>query len=191
MSLSLMDIMKQIINPSCIYILHGLNMMKVVIIYLYWIESIELANQLIPFVRNLTLDYTCGEELIVSKEEDCSKLFMNTWSSILIKNGLCNSLYEDLVISNYTCLHSIHIEDNSLQNIHTLEINNNPNLQFILFGYSTIYYSTSVIISGSFKIAIILLELPSLKELRFVIDALCFVESLIIHGQLNILSLRI
>lgn len=137
---------------------------------------------MLPFVKDLSLNYTCGEDLVISKEEDCSLLFNSSWSSIIVKDGLCNSLNEELVITNYECLTSLHFESKSLQNIQSLVIQDNPNLQFILFGYFSLENAENVTIASICYYFIIITDLPSLNELQFISNSFYNTFSMVIHG---------
>ena len=43
-------------------------------------------------------------QLIVSSDADCEQLLLNHWVEITVNPGYCNSMTNDLVISNYTSL---------------------------------------------------------------------------------------
>ena len=43
-------------------------------------------------------------QLIVSSDEDCELLLLSHWVEIIVNPGYCNSMTNDLVISNYTSL---------------------------------------------------------------------------------------
>ena len=72
--------------------------------------------------------------LVVSSESDCNELSQTHWQSITIKEDLCNSKQDDLIIVNYPNLESIHVEKRSLQNLRSLVISDNPLLSNISFG---------------------------------------------------------
>ena len=82
--------------------------------------------------------------MIVTKESDCSMINQGNWSSIVIFPSLCNSYYNDIIITNNTCLQSINIQNNALQNINTLVISDNPNLIVFIVGRYGSYYATDV-----------------------------------------------
>ena len=79
-------------------------------------------------------------DLIINNDDDCEKIKDNTWKSITVNAGLCNSMIDDLVISNYTHLESIVImadnqnSINTLANLNSLIIIDNPKLQSIVLG---------------------------------------------------------
>ena len=76
-----------------------------------------------------------NSDLIISSDSDCDKIEENTWKSITVNAGLCNSMIGDLNISNYTNLQSITIKASTtlqqmtLSNLNSLTISNNPNLK--------------------------------------------------------------
>ena len=77
-------------------------------------------------------------DLVISSDSDCNKIEENTWKSITVNAGLCNSMNGDLVISGYPYLESITImadnQSNTLANLHSLMIIGNPKLQSIVLG---------------------------------------------------------
>ena len=71
------------------------------------------------------------QSLVVTKEEDCGLLSQTHWQSIVVEQGLCNSLTGNLTISAYPHLQSIAIKEDSLNNLQSLTIANNPLLTHI------------------------------------------------------------
>ena len=71
------------------------------------------------------------QSLVVTKEEDCGLLSQTHWQSIVVEQGLCNSLTGNLTISAYPHLQSITIKEESLNNLQSLTIANNPLLTHI------------------------------------------------------------
>ena len=88
-------------------------------------------------------------DLTISKDSDCEKLFNRGTSSIIIEAGYCNELTGDRRISYYPYLESITIkasttsEINTLANLNSLTISNNPLLKSIIIedGYDISYGS--------------------------------------------------
>ena len=78
--------------------------------------------------------FTCSsaEDLIISSNTNCEKLHENGWKSITVYEGYCNSIEEDLIIGNNPCLQSITLYKNTLKNLNSLTIINNPQLQSIV-----------------------------------------------------------
>ena len=67
-------------------------------------------------------------ELIIATEEDCSKIFETSWTSIYVKSGLCNSFTSDLVLSDYPCLQTIYFEKYSFIYVPSITFSNMPQL---------------------------------------------------------------
>ena len=144
-----------------IYILHGLTMIQgCVLLCYYHIESTLLANQVLNHIHSINIQPFCGEKLIVTKEDDCSKINQGLWSSITIFSGLCNSLNIDLIIANNTCLELINIQNKALQNINSLVISDNPYLIFIMVGSYSLGNAYDVTISSRLEYLYIIIDLP-------------------------------
>ena len=128
-----------------IYTLHCFTMIQGCVLFCYYqIESILLANQVLNRIHSMDIQILCGEELIVTKEGDCSMINQGNWSSIIVFSGLCNSYYDNVIITNNSCLQLINIQNNALQNINTLVISDNPNLIVFIVGRYGSYYATDV-----------------------------------------------
>ena len=63
-------------------------------------------------------------------------IYESGWSSITVKEGYCDSLSGDLVISNNPCLQYIYLQDNALSNIQSIVLSNLTNLSLIRTEYS-------------------------------------------------------
>ena len=63
-----------------------------------------------------------GQDLVISTEEDCGKMFEAGWKTITIKEGLCENTSEDLDFSNNECLQSIDVGKNLLKNVKTVKL---------------------------------------------------------------------
>ena len=94
-------------------------------------------------------------DLVISSDADCEKIKQNGWTSITVNAGLCNSMTDDLDISNYYYLESITVKGSTsskvstLGNLNSLTISNNPLLKSIVttdgYGYySGTYYAPFV-----------------------------------------------
>lgn len=79
--------------------------------------------------------------LRVTKESECEKLTDNTWKSIVVESGLCNSMTGDLRIENYPHLYSLIVKDQSLMNLNSLTITNNPYLNHFETGITYIMFT--------------------------------------------------
>ena len=76
-------------------------------------------------------------------------IYESGWSSITVKEGYCDSLYDDLVISNNDCLQYIYLQDNALSNIQSVVLSNLTNLSLIRIEY-TLYRVYSLTLSSTF-----------------------------------------
>ena len=63
-------------------------------------------------------------------------IYESGWSSITVKEGYCDSLYDDLVISNNDCLQYIYLQDYTLSNIQSVVLSNLTNLALIRTDHS-------------------------------------------------------
>ena len=95
--------------------------------------------------------------LVISNDNDCEKLSNPDSSTLLstsitVNAGRCNSLTGDLDVSHYPFLESITIKAstsmiNTLANLNSLTISNNPLLKSVAVENGYRYYSSS---SGSY-----------------------------------------
>ena len=130
--------------------------MIVIFILLFHIVSSNLQTMIISSLGIRSC--SAAQSLTVSSDSDCEKLQEHGWTSIIVNSGLCNSMRGNLSISNYPCLESIDIKKNSLRNLNSLVISNNPQLSSIAIedgdGYpyytGAFYYVKSVKISSIF-----------------------------------------
>ena len=74
-------------------------------------------------------------------------IYESGWSSITVKEGNCDSLSGDLVISNDNCLQYIYLQDNTLSNIQSIVLSNLTNLSLIRIEY-TLYQVSSLTLSS-------------------------------------------
>ena len=103
------------------------------------IGSFKLVDFLLPHVQQYAIETTCGKELIIQQETDCDKLSENSWSTITVMTGLCNSLTNPLTISNNACLKYLHIHGYALMNVESFTIENNSSLEFIQTGMDSLF----------------------------------------------------
>ena len=80
----------------------------------------------------VTLSFDPHPPLVITSDSDCERLLQNGWKSITVNEGLCNSMRGNLVISDNACLETIVIKKNSLKNLNSLVISNNPQLSSIV-----------------------------------------------------------
>ena len=76
-------------------------------------------------------------------------IYESGWSSITVKEGYCDSLSDDLVISNDNCLQYIYLQDNTLSSIQFITLSNLTNLSLIRIEY-TLYQVYSLTLSSIF-----------------------------------------
>ena len=76
-------------------------------------------------------------------------IYESGWSSITVKEGYCDSLSGDLVISNDNCLQYIYLQDYTLSNIQSVILFNLTNLSLIRIEY-TLYQVSSLTLSSIF-----------------------------------------
>ena len=73
-----------------------------------FIVSSSLANQIKSHLYTIPTTSICGSPLVIENDDDCYKLNQSGWSSIVVNEGLCNSMTESLSISNQNCLQYIY-----------------------------------------------------------------------------------
>ena len=81
-------------------------------------------------------------------------IYESGWSSITVKEGYCDSLYDDLVISNNDCLQYIYLQDNTLSSIQFITLSNLTNLSLIRIENS-LYQVYSLTLSSIFYLMFI------------------------------------
>ena len=67
------------------------------------------------------------------------------------------------MITNNTCLQSINIQNNVLQNINTFVLSDNPNLIIIIVGRDSIVNAHDVTLTSIFDYLYIIIDLPYLS----------------------------
>ena len=92
----------------------------------------------------------CGSPLVIQNNYDCYKLKQPRWSSIVVKEWLCNSMTGSLSISNNTCLQYIYIQSGSLKNINSFSISSLPELKWFITESESFYETTSLTLSSIF-----------------------------------------
>ena len=109
--LSSVDSILMVKKHSIDYIRIIFNMMKVWYLFYSSLESIELANQILPHVIQWNTDIVDDNPLVIENEDDYTKLigFDHLKKLKFHKNSLKN--LDSLVISNNNELKTIEIED--------------------------------------------------------------------------------
>ena len=99
-----------------------------------WAQEImrytNLTMKDISLFREEILIGTIPNYLHVTEESQCEKISENTWKSIVVESGLCNSMTGDLRIENYPNLYNLIVKQQSLMNLNSLTITNNPYLSY-------------------------------------------------------------
>ena len=67
-----------------------------------FIVSSSLANQISNHLYTIPTTSICGSPLVIQDDSDCYKVNQSGWSSIIVNEGLCNSMTGSLSISNNT-----------------------------------------------------------------------------------------
>ena len=139
-----------------------LLLLQILVLFLYFFsssDSFQLKNQIISQLNPIS----CYGSLTISSDSDCNKLYQNGWTSITVNEGYCNSITTNLIISDYSCLETLYFKTNSLKNLNSVVIKDNPLLRHISVysgdgGWSgndsrntgTFYYVKSVTLSSIF-----------------------------------------
>ena len=114
------------------------------------IVSSTLSNQIKSHLYTIPTTSICGSPLIIQYNNDCYKLNQTGWSSIVVNEGLCNSMTESLSISNNNCLQYIYIQGGSLIYINTLSLSSLPELEWIITEYTSFHETTNLTLSSIF-----------------------------------------
>ena len=126
------------------------NMMKVWYLFYSSLESIELANQILPHVIQLSNDIVDDNPLVIENEDDYAKLNDKNWSSITVKKGLFKEMGDELKLNDYPHVQFIHIQHDSFKTISNLTISNLPKLKFLISEKDSFYETTSLTLSSIF-----------------------------------------
>ena len=150
MFLSSMESILMVKTLSIDYIQIIFNMMKVWYLFYSSLESIELANQIIPHVIQWSNDIADDNPLVLENEDDYGKLNDKNWSSITVKKGLFEEMRDELILNDYPHVQFIHIQRESFQNISSLTISNLPELKYLTIENGSFYSTTSLTLSSIF-----------------------------------------
>ena len=77
------------------------------------------------------------------------------WSSIVVNEGLCNSMTESLTISNNNCLQYIYIQASSLVSVDSLSLSSLPELEWFITEYHSFQLTKSLTLSSIFYLMFI------------------------------------
>ena len=118
--------------------------------FIHSLVSSSLANQISNHLYTIPTTSICGSPLVIKNDNDCYKLNQSGWSSIVVNEGLCNSMTESLSISNNNCLQYIYIQGGSLIYINALSLSSLPELEWFITEYDSFYKTTSLTLSSIF-----------------------------------------
>ena len=137
------------------YIRIMFNMMKVWYLFYSSLESIDLANQIIPHVIQWSNDIVDDNPLVIENEDDYVKLNDKNWSSIIVKEELFKEMRDELILNDYPHVQFIHIQRQSFENLSSLTISNLPELKFLIFEKNSFSSTTSLTLSSIFYLMFI------------------------------------
>ena len=155
MFLSSMESILMVKMLSIDYIRIIFNMMKVWYLFYSSLESIELFNQIIPHVIQLSNDIVDDNPLVIENEDDFGKLNDKNWSSIIVKEELFEEMEDELILNDYPHIQFIHIQEDSFKNISSLTISNLPELKFLIIEDNSFYETTNLTLSSIFYLMFI------------------------------------
>ena len=115
-----------------------------------FLASSSLANQINSHLYSIPTTSVCGSPLVIENEDDCYKLNQSGWSSIVVNEGLCDSMTGSLSISNNTCLQYIYIQVGSLKYINSLSFSSLPELEWFIVESNSFYTITSLTLESIF-----------------------------------------
>lgn len=110
-------------------------------------ESIANVDALVlqQYINELiTVPSYCKGEIFIWYDNQCGELNDNTWSFIHVDESKCNSRTSSISIRNNPCLVYLMVARRSFQNVQSVVIRDNPNLNYIRFQYDSY-------INGCFK----------------------------------------
>lgn len=113
------------------------------------IVSSTLASSIKSHLFSKPTSNICGSPLIIENDDDCDKLYESGWSSITVKEYMCDSINGNLLFENDTCLQYIHIQRTALQIIDSLGFINLPNLKSIIIESSSFIETSNFVLSGN------------------------------------------
>ena len=127
--------------------INNINYDSSILLFYSLLESIELANQIIPHIKQIEND---DNPLVIENEDDYGKLNDKNWSSIIVKERLFKEMRNELILNDYPHVQFIHIQEDSFETISSLTISNLPELKLLVFEDSSFYSTTSLILSSIF-----------------------------------------
>ena len=147
MFLSSMESILMVKMHSIDYIRIIFNMMKVWYLFYSSLDSIELANQILPHIKQIESD---DNPLVLENEDDYDKLSDKNWSSIIVKERVFEEMRNELILKNYQHIQFIHIQRESFERISNMTISNLPELKSIVFEDNSFWSTRSLTLSSIF-----------------------------------------
>ena len=147
MFLSSMECILMVKMHSSDYIRIIFNILKAWYLFYSSLDSIELANQILPQIKQIEDD---DNPLVLENEDDYAKLNDKNWSSIIVKEGLFKEMRNKLILNDYPHIQFIHIQHDSFKTITNLTISNLPKLKYLIFEYDSFFETTSLTLSSIF-----------------------------------------
>ena len=123
------------------------NILKAWYLFYSSLDSIELANQILPHIKQVEND---DNPLVIENEDDYAKLNDKNWSSITVKEGLFKEMRDELILNDYPHVQFIHFQIKSFKNISSLTISNLPELKLLVFEDSSLCITTIFTLSSIF-----------------------------------------
>lgn len=114
------------------------------------VGSLSLSNQLAHYISHIPTDENDDKPLVLTHNEEISKLEDKTWSSILVTTELFGSIHGKLSLVDFPHVQYIFIQDHSF--IHTSEvvISNLTELKTLVVKYYSFPETKSLSLSSSF-----------------------------------------
>ena len=103
-------------------------MIQVCVILYYWIESSGFVNQLLPHVTQLSND---NNPLFISNEKQMNSLSDDKWTSVSFCDDCMMDINQDIILSDYSSIQYILLQDNSFKHAHSLTISGISSLKVL------------------------------------------------------------
>ena len=97
-------------------------------IFVVLVVVILLISGLVSLVNVASFD----DELVISDDVDCHKLFDIHWNSVIVNENRCNHVQSYLSITDNVCLKKLVIRKNALNNLLSFVVSDNKNLNLII-----------------------------------------------------------
>ena len=98
---------------------------------------------------NSTSDLPDNHPLFINNDNDCTKISQYEWSSITVRNGVCNQITSSISITNNPNLTFIVVGSDSFQNVASLTVENCTGLNEIEIGRNSMINAGSLVLKSS------------------------------------------